>query len=61
MSCSFMTTNSATAVADVQLPDEVLAFCRSNDLLSHLGRAIELARQHFSIVGDPVVKLEQDP
>jgi hypothetical protein len=50
-----------TAVADVQLSDEVLAFCRRNDLLDHLGKAIELARQCFSIVGDPTVQLEQDP
>ena len=61
MRCPSMTTDSTTAVADVQLSDEVLAFCRRHDLLDHLGRAIELARHHFSIVGDPVVKLEQDP
>ena len=56
-----MPTNSTTAVADVQLSDEVSAFCQRHDLLDHLGRAIELARQCFSIVGDPVVELEQDP
>ncbi len=56
-----MITHSTTALADVQLSEDVLDFCRRNDLLDHLGRAIELARHHFSIVGDPVVKLEQDP
>lgn len=61
MGCPSMPTDSTTAVADAQLSDEVLAFCRDNDLLGHLGRAIELARRYFSIVGDPVVKLEQDP
>ncbi len=56
-----MPTDSTTAVAEIQLSDEVRAFCRSHQLLDKLGRAIELARQHFSIVGDPVVRLEQDP
>jgi hypothetical protein len=56
-----MPTDSTTVVADVELSDEVRAFCQSRQLLHHLGRAIELARQYFSIVGDPVVKLEQDP
>jgi hypothetical protein len=61
MGCPSMPTDSTTTVADVQLTDEVHAFCQRHHLLDHLGRAIELARQHFSIVGDPVVKLEQDP
>jgi hypothetical protein len=56
-----MPTDSTTTVADVKLTDDVHAFCQRHHLLDHLGRAIELARQHFSIVGDPVVKLEQDP
>jgi hypothetical protein len=56
-----MLPNATTAIADVQLSDEVLAFCRRFDLLDHLSRAIGLARQHFSIVGAPEVKLEQDP
>ena len=56
-----MPPDPTTAVADVPLTDEVRDFCRRHDLLVHLGRAIELARQYFSIAGDPVVKLEQDP
>jgi hypothetical protein len=56
-----MPVNSTTAVADLSLTDEVRDFCQRNDLLDHLRRAVELARGHFSIVGDPVVKLEQDP
>jgi hypothetical protein len=56
-----MPPDPTTAVADLPLSDEVRDFCRRNDLLHHLNRAIELAREHFSIVGDPVVKLEQDP
>ncbi len=56
-----MPTDSTTAVADIQLSDEVLTFCRNNDLMDHLGRAIDLARRYFSIVGDPVVRLVQDP
>ncbi len=56
-----MPPHPTTAVADVPLSDEVRDFCRRHDLLDHLGRAIGLARQYFSIVGDPVVRLEQDP
>jgi hypothetical protein len=56
-----MPPDPTTAVADVPLSDEVRDFCRRNDLLDHLSRAIELARQYFSIVGDPVVRLQQDP
>jgi hypothetical protein len=56
-----MPPDPTTAVADVPLSDEVRDFCRRHDLLHYLSRAVELARQHFSIVGDPVVKLEQDP
>jgi hypothetical protein len=56
-----MPPDPTTAVADLPLSDEVRDFCRRHDLLHHLNRAVELAREHFSIVGEPVVKLEQDP
>jgi hypothetical protein len=56
-----MPPDPTTAVADVPLTDEVRDFCRRHDLADHLGRAIELARQCFSIVGNPVVQLEEDP
>jgi hypothetical protein len=56
-----MLPDPITAVADIPLSDEVRDFCWRHDLLHHLNRAVELARQYFSIVGDPVVKLEQDP
>ncbi len=56
-----MPADPPTAVADLLLTDEVRAFCQRNDLLDHLRRAVELARQHFSVVGDPYVRLEQDP
>lgn len=56
-----MSADPIAAVADLELSDEVRTFCRRHDLLGHLGRAVELARQHFSIVGEPSVRLEQDP
>ena len=56
-----MPANPTAIVADLQLTDEVRDFCQRHDLLGHLGRAVELARQSFSIVGDPTVRLEQDP
>ena len=42
-----MPPDSTAAVADVQLSDEVRDFCRRNDLLDHLTRAVELARQRL--------------
>lgn len=56
-----MPADPTTTVAELQLSDDVRDFCQRHDLLGHLGRAVELARQHFSIVGEPVVRLEQDP
>jgi hypothetical protein len=56
-----MPSHPTITVADLQLPDEVRDFCRRHDLLGHLGRAVDLARQYFSIVNDPMVRLEQDP
>lgn len=56
-----MRTDPAGTVADVPLSANVLDFCRRHDLLDHLTRAIEIARRNFSIVGEPVVRLEQDP
>jgi hypothetical protein len=56
-----MPADSTPAVADLSLTDEVRDFCQRNDLLDHLRRAVELARQHFSIVGEPKVLLQQDP
>jgi hypothetical protein len=56
-----MPVHPTTAVAELSLPDDVRAFCRRHDLVDHLRRAIEIARQTFSIVGEPEVRLEQDP
>lgn len=56
-----MLPNPTTAGADLQLSNDVRAFCQRHQLLNDLTRAIELAKQCFSMVGDPVVVLEQDP
>jgi hypothetical protein len=56
-----MPAHPSTDVAELQLSDEVRAFCQRHDLLDDLGRAVDLARQYFSIVADPVLRLEQDP
>ena len=56
-----MPADSTPAVADLPLTDEVRAFCERNDILDHLRRAVELAREHFSLVGEPKVLLQQDP
>ena len=56
-----MPAHPTVTVTDLELSDEVRAFCQRNDLIGHLSRAVELARQCFEVVGDPVVRLEQDP
>jgi hypothetical protein len=56
-----MLPNPITAVADVQLPEEVRAFCQRHQLLDPLAKAIELAKRCFSMVDEPSVQLEQDP
>jgi hypothetical protein len=56
-----MPVDPTTTVADLSLTDEVRAFCQRNDLLDHLRRAVDLARQHYSMVGEPTVQLQQDP
>jgi hypothetical protein len=40
---------------------EALEFCRSRGIVSRLGAAIDSAGNHFSIVGNPFVRLVQDP
>jgi hypothetical protein len=40
---------------------EALKFCLSKGIVSRLGAATDSARQHFSIIGSPSVRLVQDP
>jgi hypothetical protein len=56
-----MEPNSALAIEDVPLSDEVREFCERHALFGHLAKALELARECFTIVGDPVISWEHDP
>jgi hypothetical protein len=62
-----MTTIAKTAgqaqsgPSGARLSSDALSFCHREGIASELGRALDLARQCFSIVGDPVVNLMQDP
>lgn len=56
-----MPAHQTVPVADLSLSDDVRSFCARHDLLDHLVRAKDLARQTFSIVGEPQVRVEQDP
>ena len=56
-----MQPNPTIAGPDVQLSEEARAFGQRHDLMDHLATAIELARQCFTIVGNPAIHLEQDP
>ena len=56
-----MLSNAAPTLEEVPLSDEVREFCERHALFGHLAKALELARQYFTIVGDPVISWEQDP
>jgi hypothetical protein len=56
-----MLPNSALALEEVPLSDEVREFCERHSLFGHLAKALELARECFTIVGDPVISWEPDP
>jgi len=56
-----MLPNPVLAVEMPPLSDEVREFCERHALFGHLAKALELAREYFTIVGEPVVKWEHDP
>ena len=44
----------------MSLSSEALSFCREKGVLKDLSRAIDIARDCFSIVGEPAVDLVHD-
>src|SRR5438128_587921 len=56
-----MLTDPVLAVEETSLSDDVREFCERHALFGHLAKALELARQCFTIVADPVIQFEQDP
>jgi hypothetical protein len=40
---------------------EALKFCLTKGIASELGMAIDSARKHFSIIGNPFINLVHDP
>jgi hypothetical protein len=56
-----MLPNPIVAIEELPLSDEVREFCERHALFGHLAKALELAREYFTIVGKPVVVFEQDP
>jgi len=56
-----MVPDPVLTVEEMPLSEEVREFCERHALFDHLAKAIGLARQLFTIVGDPVVVYEQDP
>jgi hypothetical protein len=45
---------------EIPMSEEACAFCARAGIRDYLEKAIELARQHFSVIGDPSTDLEQD-
>jgi hypothetical protein len=56
-----MLPNSALAGPETPPSDEVREFCERHALFDHLEKAKELAREYFTIIGEPTVVFEQDP
>jgi hypothetical protein len=56
-----MLPNPVLTVEETPLSEEVREFCEHHALFGHLAKAMELARQCFTIVGEPVVQWEHDP
>ena len=42
------------------ISDEARTFCVREGILDDVEKAMELARQHFSVIGNPSIELEQD-
>ena len=56
-----MLPNAAVATEVPPLSDEVREFCERHALFGHLTKALELARECFTIVGKPVIQWKHDP
>ena len=56
-----MLPNPVLVLEDVPLSDEVREFCERHSLFGHLAKALDLARQYYTIVGDPVISWDHDP
>jgi hypothetical protein len=62
-----MATSARTAgppqssLAGARLTSDALSFCHREGIASELSLALDLARQCFAIVGNPVVNLVPDP
>ena len=56
-----MMPEHVVAGTEISLGEEARAFCESQGIQDHLQKALEPAKQSFSIIGDPAIELEQDP
>jgi hypothetical protein len=56
-----MLPDPVLTVEEMALSEDVREFCERHNLFGHLAKAIELARQHFTIVGEPEITHDQDP
>jgi len=56
-----MSTDQLLTGIEAPLSDHVRVFCERHAIMGDLEKAIELARDCFSIVGIPHVRFEQDP
>ena len=55
-----ITSIGATDLAGTTFSSEALLFCREKGLLVEVNRAIDIAKNIFSIISDPVVNLVHD-
>ena len=56
-----MLPNPVMTVEEPPLSDEVREFCERHVLFGHLAKFLELVREFFTIVGEPVIEWDHDP
>jgi hypothetical protein len=56
-----MLPDPVLTIEETPLSEEVREFCERHAIFGHLAKAVELIRQYFTIVGEPVIQWEHDP
>ncbi len=56
-----MSTDQQLTRIELPMSDDVRVFCKHHAITADLEKAVELARDCFSIVGTPAARFEQDP
>jgi hypothetical protein len=55
-----LTTTSVSGIRTVELPTDVLAFCRKHGIIESLNDAVRLAEEAFSPLAAPAIVLDEE-